>query len=1152
MAQGTERREGTPDSLVGAAEITPVLTQAPALQVANASVPNLMESTSARLARSVNTWASGKLQDAANVQHEASVLDGQMAYQQGVAMDQMETPGDKWAMQGYRVMEAETLSATMMTAQRTMIQQSQYEQDPDQFRAAYINRLNQQIDGLDPQTAKMVRENMAEQMPTLVAEHTGAYMQNEEQKLYDSVVASIGAMSQDPTALQNMLSNAVGGEGSATAGLSSDRLRNATVNGVISALNSDNPLAFQQMSDAGLLEELPDAEAQALRAADDSYRQRRNSEYSEAWTQDMSDYNRMVDAGDFASGADALDSLTALYAKHDRRLSQAVAGNNYTAGENASDINDRIDNTRARTNIQAAQNRGDYRSVAAQTVDIIEFIESGGDVNAIGPVVEGGANAGDQAQGNMQVMPKTLADPGYQIRPVVTGGANAGDRAEGNMQVMPKTLADPGYGIRPSNGTREDNSRVGREYWTQMVKMFPNDLEAAAIAYNGGPGTANTFIASGRNYDALPDPEQSRGYAQKFMDHLNGDDLYYTASEQLGQATTELQTAQRLRTEIMDQQNVEAESQYNVSRLLLTDRLDNGDMNSQEFVAAARLMREGFGLQATLANNTRDNSTIKQALADRRSAYESAEAEGEKSAEAESLFQLEYAFGVASDMYEQVAANPDATLLEVDTAFGVLQQSMQVMSAEAGVELRDSKFLTTLNAARTTYDNSRERIQERNDRDDLIRHNVNNGTVATLSKGDQEEAHLQMNAALEQNIRQNGQRNPHQTQSDENAMRANGTLGNWLQAGSVPADIQAQASAAMNGQAMIDGEVNQQQVAILDKWNALRSESPAVAATMLDEPGRLRAQLILAQSGGSFQGPASIEAAIRAEADGVAVRSGGIVKDIAEQSSVFQGAIDMFTGEENFGFFQAIFNGNLDVADADSALTADSRAAFNDGGQARLNGLMEAEMERLNELRPHADPMDLRDEAARLVVDRTTVIGSNMLTVPHNQPTVAQSFFGDRAGEYTKPGIENTVVQHHLRSLFNSDPEKYGYLYDTEFMERAGAFNRGVRAVGDAAATLFGAPDFVARPQMSMFDAASIESGEHTRPLESTMVNGQLIVRSILPDGSIAQLPIVIPMQEAGAAFMEFDKQDMLTNSLESRWNNRNDLSARWTERMGQ
>ena len=143
MAQGTDRRQGTPDSLVGASEITPVLPQTPALQVPNASVPDVVNSPSAQMLRGIQQWSGKKLQEAANVQHEARVLDGQMAYQQGKAMEDMDMDGDlfgdKWAMQGYRVMQAQTTASTMLAAQQEMIRQSQYEQDPEQFRATYIN-----------------------------------------------------------------------------------------------------------------------------------------------------------------------------------------------------------------------------------------------------------------------------------------------------------------------------------------------------------------------------------------------------------------------------------------------------------------------------------------------------------------------------------------------------------------------------------------------------------------------------------------------------------------------------------------------------------------------------------------------------------------------------------------------------------------------------------------------------------------------------------------------------------------------------------------------------------------------------------------------------------------------------------------------------
>lgn len=65
--------------------------------------------------------------------------------------------------------------------------------------------------------------------------------------------------------------------------------------------------------------------------------------------------------------------------------------------------------------------------------------------------------------------------------------------ARGIMQILPSTARDPGFGIKPSNGTPEDDARVGREYYAAMYKRY-GDHEKAMAAYTDGPGTVDEAI----------------------------------------------------------------------------------------------------------------------------------------------------------------------------------------------------------------------------------------------------------------------------------------------------------------------------------------------------------------------------------------------------------------------------------------------------------------------------------------------------------------------------------------------------------------------------------------------------------------------------------------------------------------------------------
>ena len=97
--------------------------------------------------------------------------------------------------------------------------------------------------------------------------------------------------------------------------------------------------------------------------------------------------------------------------------------------------------------------------------------------------------------------------------------------AIGSMQVMPATANDPGFGIAPAEKNvdgsynLDDIDRLGEEYLGKMRERYPNDFEAALIAYNAGPGNADMWILNGRNYELLPDRAQTEAYVNKVYTH---------------------------------------------------------------------------------------------------------------------------------------------------------------------------------------------------------------------------------------------------------------------------------------------------------------------------------------------------------------------------------------------------------------------------------------------------------------------------------------------------------------------------------------------------------------------------------------------------------------------------------------------------------
>lgn len=94
--------------------------------------------------------------------------------------------------------------------------------------------------------------------------------------------------------------------------------------------------------------------------------------------------------------------------------------------------------------------------------------------------------------------------------------------AEGIMQVMSGTQRDPGFGVRPSDGTPEDDARVGRDYLAAMMKRYGRDPAKAWAAYNWGPGALDNAVAKHGDAWLQHAPKETQNYVATNMAALGG------------------------------------------------------------------------------------------------------------------------------------------------------------------------------------------------------------------------------------------------------------------------------------------------------------------------------------------------------------------------------------------------------------------------------------------------------------------------------------------------------------------------------------------------------------------------------------------------------------------------------------------------------
>ena len=113
--------------------------------------------------------------------------------------------------------------------------------------------------------------------------------------------------------------------------------------------------------------------------------------------------------------------------------------------------------------------------------------------------------------GNSKPLGPTDIAPGAQGAPPLQGivaQLESGDRrfatggrlvtsprgAQGEMQVMPPTAADPGYGVKPAqDDSPEEKARVGRDYLGAMTARY-QDPALVLAAYNAGPTRVDKWL----------------------------------------------------------------------------------------------------------------------------------------------------------------------------------------------------------------------------------------------------------------------------------------------------------------------------------------------------------------------------------------------------------------------------------------------------------------------------------------------------------------------------------------------------------------------------------------------------------------------------------------------------------------------------------
>lgn len=1002
MTTGTSRRTQVQDSLKGSTQVQPAVRQAPNVSGSATRGPSsVLNTTTAQTLAAVQQWAGNKVNKEIAAKQERSSLEGQVAYQQGKTFEEVDMEGDKYALQGYRVMQAQTAAASILAQQQAEIEDGGYEKSPEEFRAGYGQFLEDSIQGLDATTAEMVRETMTRQMPQLVQAHMTMHLQDQENKAFSALATSIDIMSKDDTVDDELFLNALGGEDAPSSGLSPARRKSAVVEGIRIAFENDNPQAYAKLVKSGALDELDSGQRATLRSAEAAYEERLNRQVDLDWIETEAAILDKISGGEY-SPAEGVNQYVLAATDHGRKVTATRGKEIYLAGKAKQEYQERG----TAVLVKEAALRGDYKTIAALTEPIMVQAESGGDPNAVSPV-----------------------------------------GALGTHQVMPATVADPGYGIKPADVTDpKDVARVGKEYWALMVSgsasgyeglpWEPGDVEAAAIAYNAGPANAKKWIEAGRDYSVLPKREETEPYAKKIL----------KATQEAGILSPEsrLQQAEAMLEKTRKLAALEAYEGYQLIQLDLDERLHAGSISDQEYVVLSNTARDTMQIERTKAITEHITSELSSARSNIRAEAEGINKELLNAREAELTNSFEQAMsevGRPPEYYRGLVQNHIKDIAS--------------MYSEQGLTLVDFDYSGLVDHATDSLNKSLDKYDDWSVEQNRIQRAVNTGTLNTLPKNLQNKAFQQVNDHVG-GIVSNAVAAGDLSEGDATQQAKLLLEQQYLDIGLVDPQVRLENSAALSGDLVnSQGAVNTQALGVVESYARLLRSNPNVAATFLDQESRVVADAVISAAGGLSSSTLQ-DGLVRYEQSKSKVGN-VFANDLKAQEEARNRIRTAVNGRFGFGgiinrtdvgLAQIIF-GDAELGDNRNRTEMDEDYLNSPETSEMLQGWIEAEVNSLARLQPGADPKYLVDAAVQRVTARTDFVGGSFVKMDEGYG-IKQQLFGSDLPKLDKADIANEAIVDYLREL-GKQPE-YSHISEASILQALNPFGKDVDSLLEARA----------------------------------------------------------------------------------------------------
>ncbi len=1013
MVKGLERRDASETnalrSLRSSADIPSATLPSGPGPGATPALPrvNIAETPVQRTLGKFRQYASAAIGEAAAIQQERSALDGQMAHLQGKTFDEVQMGGDKFALQGYRVVEAQEQASALLTAQQIDIAQGGYELEPDQFREQFANRVDGVLAGVqDPRTRELVREQVLRQMPVLVDQQTVGHLEFQEERTFSALTRSIDTISADPTSADRLISFATGAPGTATSGLSMERRQEAVVSGVVKAFSNDNPAAYAILSGEGLFKDLPPAQQQAIRSAKSQFEKRARNTYDADFIQAQDELTRRIETGQLEP-QQAMEAYATLLADHDITISQQEAGAVYAQAKDG--VRDRKVNTAVATH--EAISRGDQDTAITMIIKSLTATESSGNPLATITIEDGRQFGGLLQMGQGRLTDYHRATGGKLYTPEEFRKLPPGEQDVVNRWQV-KDILD----TITADGL---DKYIGKSI--KGVTVTYSGL--VAVAHLGGKGGLKKFLKTGGQYDPHDGSDTRKGthLSDYLRKHGNG--------VELNPAQARRSAAQRM-TVLREQAALESFEKTQPQLDALDDAFVSGQLSRDSWLSGRREAMKQFNRGRTMADVKYERSLSQKVAGDAAALLD----EKKALAAGVKLESLNQAFEAAVWQFE------DGTITREDlhAAQQTLGAGRQEVQEQYGIRLNSERELKHLRAQVARISGAVDKRLEFDAGQAEINAAERSGSLHDLTPALQERALDAHRDRVSQEV-QDAVASQAVDPEEVGALFNSKMVDYYAKTGVVDETFERTMNGFFAG-GLVDktGAPRPEYLEAAEQYRELHRRNPAVADKYVRAENRDQLDAVLHNAGNGPLDTAVATIGARSLATDLtsAPRTATTQEFLAAGRTIKQidANVDKFINRSKIGVAQAILNKDADLQQVLNRSWFDPFGIDDEVNRNILTQRLRNELEDAHSRSPNITSSELVEAAGRRVQERSPIIGGNVVALPTDGPSAGERFFGARSADFTdQAGAIDDAVMDYFRSP--AFVEEYPFVNETTFRD---------------------------------------------------------------------------------------------------------------------